>query len=81
MLKDETGVALISGQRIHDIVEEEARRLSASNATQAKAVLATGTALPPINQEVAIYDSQSEEVLLFDDGIQVKKQCENSRTK
>ena len=76
LLKDETGVALISGQRIHDIVEEEARRLSVSNATQAKAVLATGTALPPINQEVAIYDSHTEEVLLFDDGIQVKKQKE-----
>ena len=73
-LKDETGVALITGQRIHDLVEEEARRLSVSHASQATAVLATGTALPPINQDVAIYDAHSEEVLLFDDGIQVKKQ-------
>jgi len=77
LLKDETGTALVSSQRIHDIVEEEARRLSASNAAQAKAVLGTGKALPPINQEVAIYDAHSEEVLLFDDGIQVKKQKEH----
>jgi hypothetical protein len=77
LLKDETGVVLLSGQRIHDIVEEEARRLSASNATQAKAVLGTGNVLPQINQDVAIYDASTEEVLLFDDGIQVKKQKEH----
>ena len=77
LLQDETGVALISGQRIHAIVEEEARRLSAAQATEARAVLATGTALPPMNQEIAIYDALTEEVLLFDDGIQVKKQKEH----
>lgn len=77
LLKDETGEVLLSSQRIHDIVYEEARRLSASKATQARAVLATGRALPPINQEVAIYDGHTEEVLLFDDGIQVKKQKEH----
>ena len=33
LLKDETGVALVSGQRVHDIIEEEARRLSVSKAT------------------------------------------------
>jgi hypothetical protein len=77
LLKDETGVTLLSSQRIHAIVEEEARRLSAAKATQARAVLETGTVLPSINQEVAIYDMQTEEVLLFDDGIQVKKQKEH----
>lgn len=77
LLKDETGMGLLSAQRIHDIVEEEAKRLSASKATEARAVLENGTVLPPINQEVAIYDAQTEEVLLFDDGIQVKKQKEH----
>jgi hypothetical protein len=73
LLQDETGVALVSSQRIHHSVEEEARRLSAANAAQAKATLATGEALPAMNQEVAIYDAQTEEVFLFDDGMQVKK--------
>jgi hypothetical protein len=74
LLQDETGEALLSSQRIHAMIEEEARRLSAANATQAKAVLATGRALPPMNQEVAMYDAPTEEVVVFDDGIQVKKQ-------
>jgi hypothetical protein len=39
--------------------------------------LATGRTLPAINKEVAIYDSSTKEVLLFNDGIQVKKQKEN----
>jgi hypothetical protein len=77
LLKDETGVVLVSAQRIHDIVNEEAKRLSAFQARQARAVLETGTVLPPINQEVAIYDAHTEEVLLFDEGIQVKKQKEH----
>ena len=74
LLQDETGVALLSGQRIHDLVEEEAKRLSVANATQAKAVLAVGNVLPPITQDVALYEAHRAEVLLFDDGIQVKKQ-------
>jgi hypothetical protein len=77
LLKDETGVSLLSGQRIHDIVYEEAKRLSTSKAADTKAVLASGKALPSINREVAIYDAHTEEVLLFDDGIQVKKQKEH----
>lgn len=77
LLKDETGVTLLSGQRIHAIVEEEAKRLSASKASQAKTVLTSGNVLPPINQESAIYDACAAEVLLFDDGIQVKKQKEH----
>jgi hypothetical protein len=77
LLKDETGIALVSGQRVHDIIEEEARRLSISTAIQAQAILAAGNALPPINQDVAIYDVHTAEVLLFDDGIQVKKQKEH----
>jgi hypothetical protein len=77
LLKDETGVLLLSAQRIHDMVYEEAKRLSASKAVVTKAVLASGNALPSINQEIAIYDAHTEEILLFDDGIQVKKQKEH----
>lgn len=77
LLKDETGVVLLSAQRVHDIVEEEAKRLSAAKAAKARAVLTPGTVLPLINPNVAIYDAEVEEVLLFDDGIQVKKQKEH----
>lgn len=77
LLRDDTGVALLSDQRIHEIVEEEAQRLRASNAVQARAVLARTFVLPTLNQEVAIYDGQIEEVVLFDDGIQVKKPKEH----
>ena len=77
LLKDETGDVLLSGQRIQEIVYEEAKRLSTSRAAETKAVLGSGKALPSLNQEVAIYDAETEEVLLFDDGIQVKKQKEH----
>jgi hypothetical protein len=77
LLKDETGELLLSGQRIQDIVYGEAKRLSTSKAAETKAVLGSGKALPSINWEVAIYDADTEEVLLFDDGIQVKKQKEH----
>ncbi len=77
LLQDETGEALLSGQRIHAIIAEEARRLSAAQATQAKAGLASGRVLPPMKQEVAIYDAHTEEVVLLEDGIQVKKQKEH----
>jgi hypothetical protein len=77
LLKDETGELLLSGQRIQDIVYEEAKWLSTSKAAETKAVLARGKALSSINREIAIYDAHTEEVLLFDDGIQVKKQKEH----
>jgi len=77
LLKDETGVSLLSDQRIHGIVHDEAVKVSECNAKEAKAILATGKTLPAINKEVAIYDSAAKEVLLFNDGIQVKKQKEN----
>ena len=51
--------------------------MSICNAKKAKAVLATGKSLPAINKEVDIYDRTTKEVLLFNDGIQVKKQKEN----
>jgi hypothetical protein len=76
LLTDETGSELVSSQRIHAIVEEEAKRLSISRAAQAKSTLEREHPFPAINREVAIYDAQSEEVLLFVDGIQVKKQKE-----
>lgn len=47
LLKDETGRALLSAQRIHDIVEEDATRLRAAGATEAQAVLEQGASLPP----------------------------------
>jgi len=50
--------------------------VSVCNAKEAKAVLATGKSLPAINKEVAIYDRTTKEILLFNDGIQVKKQKE-----
>lgn len=76
LLKEETGVSLLSDQRIHGIVQDEAAKVSVCNAKEAKAVLATGKSLPAINKEVAIYDRTTKEILLFNDGIQVKKQKE-----
>jgi hypothetical protein len=77
LLQDETGVSLLSDQRIHAIIHDEAVKVSECNSKEAKAVLASGKALPAINKEVGIYDSSVNEVLLFNDGIQVKKQKEN----
>jgi hypothetical protein len=77
LLKDETGETLLSDQRIHAIVEEEARRLSTNTATQARTVLETDAVLPAINQAIDLTDKQTEEVLLFADGIPVKKQKEH----
>jgi hypothetical protein len=77
LLEDETGVSLLSDQRIHAIIHDEAVKVSECNSKEAKAVLASGKALPSINKEAAIYDSSVNEVLLFNDGIQVKKQKEN----
>ncbi len=74
MVKDETGSDLLSSQRIQAIVVEEARRLSMAPASRARAILGQGTPCPAINQQVDLYDEQSEEILLFNDGIQVKKQ-------
>ena len=54
LLKDETGVSLLSDQRIHDIVQDEAAGVSLCNAKKAKAVLATGKSLPAINKEVML---------------------------
>jgi len=77
LLKDETGEVLLSGQRIQAIVYEEAKRLSTAKASETQAVLASGKTLPSMNQEFDLYDAHTEEVLLFDDGIQVKKQQEH----
>ena len=74
LVRDETGRDLLSSQRIQAIVVEEARRLRTVKVSRARAPLERGNPCPAINQKVALYDEQREEILLFDDGIQVKKQ-------
>jgi hypothetical protein len=77
LLQDETGVSLLSAQRIHAVIHDEAVKAGGCSSKEAEAVSASGKALPSINKEAAIYDSSVNEVLLFNDGIQVEKQKEN----
>jgi len=68
-----SGNNLLSDQTIWGIVLEKAAQASQQQQTEVKAVLEKGK-LPRAHQEVDIYSKRRKEVLLFDDGIQVKEQ-------
>jgi len=70
-----SGERLLSDQRIGQIVSDKALKISQEIYKDVEETLDnTGLALVQINPKVDIYNSESEEILLFDDGIQVKGQ-------
>src|SRR5207247_8970984 len=68
-----TGTQLLSDQGIWQIVVEKAAEISARQQKQVVQRLKKGK-MPTVTTNIDIYDKQHEEVLLFDDGIQVKEQ-------
>jgi hypothetical protein len=73
-----SGEKVLSCQTIRDIVTEKAAVLNRESVREVKNILNNPEYIfPEINPEPDIYDQDSEEILLFDDGIQVKKQKEH----
>jgi len=70
-----SGERLLSDQKIGQIVRGKALKLSQEINKSVIATLAkVNGSLVQVNSQVDIYNSQTKEVLLFDDGIQVKEQ-------
>ena len=77
-----TGEKQMSDQSIQNTVVSKALEVSKQIESEAVTVLEDDTlVLPLINQEVDIYDVDTKEVLIFADGIQVKKQSESRTSK
>jgi hypothetical protein len=70
-----TGHKLVSDQTCREIVINKATAISQHLVTTAESTLKAAKEHPLlVNQNVEIYNSESQEILLFDDGIQVKGQ-------
>ena len=68
----------ISDQSIWGIVTRQAKLVSEQITEEVNEILANHSSeLLTANSKLDIYDSQQEEILIFDDGIQVKGQKEN----
>ena len=77
-----TGEKQMSDQSIQNIVVNFAKEVSKQIESEAVTVLEDETLfLPVINQEVDIYEVDTKEVLIFVDGIGVKKQSESRTSK
>ena len=78
LLQRNQGKKVLSDQGIWGIVTEQAEVVSEQITQEVNEILAgheSGTLR--VNSEVDIYDSHQEEILIFDDGIQVKGQRRN----
>jgi len=73
LIERNTGEQLLSDQSIWRIVVAKAAQISQLKRQQVAQRLKKGK-LPAVASEVDIYDTKEAEVLLFDDGIQVKEQ-------
>lgn len=70
-----TGFKLLSDQKLREIVIKKAVKASREEEKKMEIVKrAEELEIPAINPKVNIYDPYEKEVLLFEDGIQVKKQ-------
>ncbi len=72
-----TGTRLLSDQSIWEIVNRKAVVVSQQWKEQTETTLSGSIALPAVNERVDIYDPIGKEILLFEDGIQVKAQKGN----
>lgn len=73
MVRRHSGDKLLSDQSIWNIVIKKAVAVSRQQQSQVELTLERHK-LPKVAQEVDIYSKRTREVLLFDDGIQVKEQ-------
>jgi len=72
------GEKVLSDQKIQQVVVNKAVEISKGIAEEVKGIPeGECTRLPQINPSVEIYNPEEGEILLFDDGIQVKGQKEN----
>jgi len=71
-----TGEALLSDQTIWQIVRDKAIEASETLKEEVERVLESELELPEVNPQVDIYDESLNEILMFEDGIQVKEQKE-----
>jgi Uncharacterised protein family (UPF0236) len=70
-----SGVPLLSDQKIYQIVQTKAQEVSQEMAAiMSEIVNSTATELINVKTDLDLYHHDSEEILLFDDGIQVKAQ-------
>lgn len=70
-----SGSRLLSDQKISQIVSDKALQLSQEMQEDATRILnETDIDLIKVNPKVDVYNAESSEILLFDDGIQVKGQ-------
>jgi len=73
-----TGERQLSDQTIRDIAVDKATVLSLAIETEVKEILGNETvSFPKIKEKVDIYDSNTSEILVFADGVQVKGQKED----
>ncbi len=77
-----SGSRLLSDQKISQIVSDKALQLSQEMHKDATIILdKTDIELIKVNPRVDIYNRESPEILLFDDGIQVKGQKSHRQPK
>ena len=73
-----TGEKQLSDQSVQNTVVDFAKEVSKQVNSEAISVLEDDTlCLPEINQKVDVYDAEAKEVLIFVEGIGVKKQSES----
>ena len=72
------GQPILSDHSIWNRVTQQSERLSKQLAEEVKETLNSNETITlEVNSDVDIYDSNEKEILLFDDGIQVKGQQEH----
>ena len=71
-----TGSALLSDQTIWQIVNTKAIEVSERLRAEVETTLSSPVPIPKVNATVDIYDQSLNEILIFEDGIQVKQQKE-----
>ncbi len=82
LIQRTTGEKQLSDQKIRGIVVYKASELSNEIATKANTILKDESVkMPDVNSNVDIYNSEEKEIILFDDGIQVKGQKETRQSK
>jgi hypothetical protein len=76
LLRRVCGTRVLSGAGIREIVAGKASEINRAIGKEVADLLSDRkpSVSPEINAEVAVYDRKTEETLIFDDGIQVKKQ-------
>lgn len=69
-----TGDRLLSAPRIREVVVSKAGQISQSQAQHVQQTLQKASALPQLQENIDVYDPDSQEVLLMCDAISVKRQ-------